>query len=62
MDYGEFGGQYVPQNLKEKLQEIEKEFNRAIRDEKFKNERAYIAYMMTHPGKKLNRNTMEVAL
>lgn len=23
-------------------------------DEKFKNERAYIAYMMTHPGKKLN--------
>lgn len=26
MNYGEFGGQYVPQELKEKLNEIEKEF------------------------------------
>ena len=26
MNYGEFGGQYVPQELKEKLNEIEEEF------------------------------------
>lgn len=30
MNYGEFGGQYVPQDLKEKLQEIEKEFKKFI--------------------------------
>ena len=30
MNYGEFGGQYVPQELKEKLNESEKEFKKAI--------------------------------
>lgn len=29
MNYGEFGGQYVPQELKEKLNEIEEEFEKA---------------------------------
>lgn len=28
MNYGEFGGQYVPQELKEKLNEIEREFTK----------------------------------
>ena len=28
MKYGEFGGQYVPQQLKEKLNEIENEFKK----------------------------------
>ena len=29
MNYGEFGGQYVPQELKEKLNQIEEEIGRA---------------------------------
>lgn len=29
MNYGNFGGQYVPQELKEKLNEIEEEFKKA---------------------------------
>ncbi len=49
MNYGEFGGQYVPQDLKEKLQEIEKEFERAIGDEKFKNE--YLYYLKQYVGR-----------
>ena len=49
MNYGEFGGQYVPQDLKEKLIEIEKEFNRAIRDENFKNE--YLYYLKQYVGR-----------
>lgn len=36
MNYGNFGGQYVPQRLKEKLNEIEEEFDTAINDETFK--------------------------
>ena len=35
MNYGEFGGQYVSSELKEKLTEIEKEFNNAIKDKNF---------------------------
>ncbi|MBE5820620.1 MAG: tryptophan synthase subunit beta [Clostridiales bacterium] len=49
MNYGEFGGQYVPQDLKEKLQEIEKEFNKAIKDEEFKNE--YLYYLKHYVGR-----------
>ena len=49
MNYGEFGGQYVPQNLKEKLQEIEEEFNKAIKDESFKNE--YLYYLKQYVGR-----------
>ena len=36
MNYGEFGGQYVPQELKEKLNEIEKEFLK-VKDDERKN-------------------------
>ena len=28
MNYGEFGGQYVPQELKEKIEKIEEDFKR----------------------------------
>ena len=41
MNYGEFGGQYVPQELKEKLNEIEKEFLKAKEDEEFLREYKY---------------------
>ncbi len=41
MNYLEFGGQYVPQQLKEKLNEIEDEFKKATKDEKFISELNY---------------------
>lgn len=49
MNYGEFGGQYVPQDLKIKLQEIEDEFNKAINDEDFKKE--YLYYLKQFVGR-----------
>ncbi len=41
INYGEFGGQYVPQELKEDLQKIEAEFNKAIKDDEFLKEYNY---------------------
>ena len=38
MNYGEFGGQYVPQELKGKLNSIKKEFDKLKKDKKFKKE------------------------
>ena len=38
MNYGEFGGQYVPQRLKEKLNRIKEEFEKTKSDKNFKNE------------------------
>ena len=49
MNYGKFGGQYVPQELKEKLNEIEREFEKAINDEEFKNE--YLYYLKQYIGR-----------
>ena len=49
MNYGEFGGQYVPQDLKKELQEIEKEFKKATKDEEFKNE--YLYYLKQYVGR-----------
>ena len=49
MNYGEFGGQYVPQELKEKLNEIEKEFTKAKNDEKFVKE--YLYYLKQYVGR-----------
>ena len=49
MNYGEFGGQYVPEELKSKLQEIEDEFNIAIKDEEFINE--YLYYLKQYVGR-----------
>lgn len=38
MSYGEFGGQYVPQTLLKRLNEIEEEFERCISDDLFNDE------------------------
>ena len=38
MEYGKFGGQYVPQNLRERLNEIEREFIKAKENEELKEE------------------------
>lgn len=49
MNYGKFGGQYVPQELKEKLNEIGKEFEKATKDESFKKE--YLYYLKQYVGR-----------
>ena len=49
MNYGEFGGQYVPQGLKVKLDEIENEFNKAILSEDFVSEFNY--YLKQYVGR-----------
>ena len=49
MNYGEFGGQYVPQEIKEKLNEIEREFTKAKNDEKFVKE--YLYYLKQYVGR-----------
>ena len=49
MNYGECGGQYVPQELKESLNEITKEFKKAIKDENFKKE--YLYYLKYYVGR-----------
>lgn len=49
MNYGNFGGQYVPQELKEKLNEIEEEFEKAKNDDKFKKE--YLYYLNQYVGR-----------
>ena len=49
MKYLEFGGQYVPQELKGKLNEIEEEFRKAIKDEDFIKEYNY--YLKQYVGR-----------
>lgn len=49
MEYGKFGGQYVPQNLKERLDEIEREFEKLRNDEEFKSE--YLYYLKQFVGR-----------
>ena len=49
MNYGEFGGQYVPQELKEKLNVIEEEFEKAKNDDNFKKE--YLYYLNQYVGR-----------
>lgn len=49
MNYGIFGGQYVPQELKEKLSKISDNFNKLIKDKKFKKE--YIKYLKDYIGR-----------
>ena len=41
MNYGQFGGQYVPQELKSKLNQISKKFNELKKDKEFKKEYQY---------------------
>lgn len=49
MNYGEFGGQYVPQELKEKLNEIEKGFKIIKKDKEFQKE--YHEYLKNYVGR-----------
>lgn len=49
MNYGMFGGQYVPQELKEKLNEIENVFNKVKEDSSFMEE--YFHYLKTFVGR-----------
>ena len=49
MKYGEFGGQYVPQELKKKLNEIEIEFKKVKKDRKFLKE--YKEYLKEYVGR-----------
>lgn len=49
MNYGEFGGQYVPQELKERLEEIKKVFEENKEDESFKEE--YLSYLKDFVGR-----------
>jgi tryptophan synthase beta chain len=49
MKYGEFGGQYVPQDLKEKLNEIENEFKKCKKDQSFIKEYKY--YLKNYVGR-----------
>ena len=49
MNYGEFGGQYVPQQLKIKLNFINKKFNELKKDKGFKND--YLYYLKSLVGR-----------
>ena len=49
MEYGNFGGQYVPQQLKSKLEEIEKEFKKIANDNDFRKE--YLYYLKQYVGR-----------
>ena len=49
MKYGEFGGMYVPQELKEKLFEVEKEFKKLKKDKEFIAEYKY--YLKQYVGR-----------
>ena len=49
MNYGEFGGQYVPQELKIRLDEIEKEFLKAKEDKEFSEK--YLYYLKHFVGR-----------
>lgn len=47
--YGEFGGSYVPQELKERLDEIKKEFEKIKKSKEFKKE--YLYYLKHFVGR-----------
>jgi len=49
MNYGEFGGQYVSQELKEKLNFIKKKFNELKKQKEFKEE--YLYYLKNFVGR-----------
>lgn len=49
MNYGEFGGQYVPEDLKEKINEIAREFKKAKNDKEFIKEYKY--YLKNYVGR-----------
>ena len=47
MNYGKFGGRYVPQELVKSLEEIESEFLKAKEDKSFKEEYLFCASITT---------------
>ncbi|GMQ60656.1 tryptophan synthase subunit beta [Vallitalea sediminicola] len=47
--FGNFGGQYVPEQVIEALNELETAFNKAMKDEEFKSE--YLYYMKDYVGR-----------
>ncbi len=49
MNYGEFGGQYVPEELKERLNEVRNEFEKCKEDKKFIEE--YMYYLKNFVGR-----------
>ncbi|MCF0112267.1 MAG: tryptophan synthase subunit beta [Erysipelotrichaceae bacterium] len=49
MNYGQFGGQYVPQKLKKAVEEVSREFNNAKNDEAFTKE--YLYYLNQYVGR-----------
>lgn len=49
MNYGEFGGQYVSQELKVRLEEIEREFCKVKEDKEFNNE--FLYYLRQYVGR-----------
>lgn len=49
MNYGNFGGQYVPQELIKRLDEIEQEFRKCINDKQFNQE--YLDYLNVYVGR-----------
>lgn len=49
LQFGRFGGQYVPDNVIKALNELENAFNEAIRDLEFKKE--YIYYLKDYSGR-----------
>ena len=48
-EFGKFGGQFVPPQIKAALDELEAAFNEAIKDEEFKKE--YLYYMKNYVGR-----------
>lgn len=48
-EFGKYGGQYVPKEVIKALNELEKEYNKAIADEKFINEYKY--YLKEYAGR-----------
>lgn len=48
-EFGQFGGQYVPESVLVALQELEKAFDEAMQDQEFKKE--YLRYMKDYVGR-----------
>ncbi|SKB00295.1 tryptophan synthase, beta chain [Caloramator quimbayensis] len=49
LQFGPYGGQFVPEKVLDALNELEKAFNEAIKDEKFKEE--YLYYLKEYCGR-----------
>ena len=54
--YGEFGGQFVSESLMNTLEELDRVYEEAIRDEAFREEYAY--YMKQYVGRSTARKSI----